>query len=98
MIVHIVLFKWKSEVTKSQIDEIFSGIKSMKSKVDGIGDIFCGENLSKYGKGYTHVIVVVAKDKDSLEAYRQHQYHRDISVKIDSMEESSLAADILDKN
>lgn len=51
MITHIAVFKWKKDVSREQIDRAMRDIKSLRKKCEGVIDIICGENFSKYAKG-----------------------------------------------
>ncbi len=86
MIAHIAIFKWKQNISESEIEQVFMGLRKLKSKVNGLIDIFCGENFSKWNEGYTHAVVVLAKNRKALEAYRKHSDHEDIAARIENME------------
>lgn len=93
MIVHIALFKWKPEVSQDTIEKAFDDVRSLKSKVDGLTDIMCGENFSKWNEGFTHAVVVLARDRTALEAYRNHPDHVVVGNLIDIIEEKSIGID-----
>ena len=93
MIIHIVLFKWKSGVSKREIQKVFSDLKNLKNKLEGIDDIKSGENFSKYSEGFGYGPVVLAKDKKALENYRNHPLHLEIAKQTEIMEEKSLGVD-----
>ncbi len=46
MIIHIALFKLKEDVEKQKIEDLLQKIKNLK--VEGIRNIFAGENYHKY--------------------------------------------------
>jgi len=96
MIIHIVLFKWKSGVSKKQIQKVFSDLKNLKDKLEGIDDIKSGENFSKYSEGFEYGLIVLAKDKKALENYRNHPLHLEIAKQIEIMEEKSIGVDFED--
>jgi len=92
MIAHIVLFKWKG-ASKEEIEKIFSNLNKLKGKIDGLVDIFSGENLSRYSEGFEYGLVVLVKNRKSLEAYRKHPLHLEIAKQIEKLEEKALAMD-----
>ena len=47
MIVHIAIFKWKSEVTKEEVEKVLADVRALKAKCKGVIDIICGENFSR---------------------------------------------------
>ena len=96
MIVHIALFKWKKGTNKISIKNALADVRKLKKKIDGLVDIKCGENFSKWNEGFTHAIIVLAKDHTSLDAYRKHTFHKKVAKKIESMEEKSIGIDFED--
>lgn len=96
MIIHIALFKWKPDVTSEAIDEVMADVRTLKEKVEGVLDIRCGQNFSKWNEGYTHAFLVLAKDKMALEAYRNHPDHVVVAKRIDAMDGGSIGVDFED--
>lgn len=96
MIVHIALFKWKPGVTRGEIEEAISDVRALKSEVDGVTDVRCGENFSKWNEGYTHAFLVLAKDRTALDAYRRHPDHVKVAERIDAMDGGSIGVDFED--
>jgi hypothetical protein len=94
MVVHIALFKWRDDVLEEEIDYIMGEIQSLKEKITGIIELYCGKNLSKWSKGYTHAVIVKVKDKEALDAYRNHPAHIPIAKKVEELEEDSIGIDI----
>ena len=76
---HVVLFKFKDDATKEQIDEIVTAFKGLPSKIDGITAFEWGTNNSPEGlaDGFTHCFVVTFKNTPSRDAYLPHQAHKD---------------------
>ncbi len=96
MIVHIALFKWKKDTKKERIEDLLKGVKELKDKCDGIIDILCGENYHKESKGFTHGVVVIAKNQESLDGYRHHPNHKTVANEIAQIEEDGLGFDFKD--
>jgi len=76
---HVVLFKFKPEATKEQIDEIVAGFKTLPKKIEGITAFEWGTDNSPEGlaQGFTHCFVVTFKDTKARDAYLPHQAHKD---------------------
>jgi hypothetical protein len=76
---HVVLFKFKPEATKEQIQEIVAGFQALPKKIDGIAAFEWGTDVSPEGRadGFTHCFVVTFKDAKSRDAYLPHQAHKD---------------------
>lgn len=93
MVVHIALFQWKSNISKTEIEQAFADVRALKGKVAGVIDIFCGENFSPWAEKFTHAVVVLTKDRNALNAYRKHPNHTDVAKRIEAMEDKSLGVD-----
>ena len=93
MIIHIALFKWKNTVRKDEIDKALKDVAKLKTKIPGIIDIKYGKNFSKHSKGLTHAVVVTAKNRNALQAYREHPDHIIVAEKINKMEENGIGVD-----
>jgi stress responsive alpha/beta barrel protein len=80
---HVVLFKFKADATKEQVQEIVTAFGNLPKKIDGITAYEWGTDVSPEGKseGFTHCFVVTFKDAKSRDAYLPHQAHQDF-VKI----------------
>jgi hypothetical protein len=76
---HVVLFKFKDEATKEQVQEIVTAFQGLPSKIDGITAFEFGTNNSPEGlaDGFTHCFVVTFKDTKARDAYLPHQAHKD---------------------
>ena len=74
---HIVLYKFKDDVTPAQLKEVIDAFAALPKKVDTIIGFEHGTNVSKEGKseGFTHVFVVTFKNEADLAAYLVHPAH-----------------------
>lgn len=96
MVTHIALFAWKDGVKPEEIQRVLDDVKALKGKVEGVIDIRCGQNFSRWAEGFTHAVIVHAKDKAGLDAYRNHPDHTDVAQRIEAMESKSLGVDFED--
>jgi hypothetical protein len=80
---HIVMYKFKDEMTPAQIQEVVDAFVGLPKKVDTIIGFEHGTNVSKEGKseGFTHVFVVTFKNEADLAGYLVHPAH-DAYVKV----------------
>src|SRR4051794_8803996 len=80
---HIVMYKFKDDVTPAQLKEVIDAFAMLPKKVDTIIGFEHGTNVSKEGKseGFTHVFVVTFKNEADLAAYLVHPAH-DAYVKV----------------
>src|SRR5580692_2422469 len=93
MNVHIALYRWKLSASRESIANALKGIEELANKLPGIIDIMAGENTSKYGDGYTHVILVRGKDQAAIDSYRAHPDHARLASEIEAMEEHGIGVD-----
>lgn len=93
MVIHIALYKWKPDTAPEAIEKAMADIRTLKSKVEGVLNIWCGQNFSKWNEGYTHAFLVLAEDRIALDAYRNHPDHVDAAKRIDAMDGGSIGID-----
>ncbi|HZN36465.1 MAG TPA: Dabb family protein [Pirellulaceae bacterium] len=75
---HIVLFKFKADATKEQVQEIVAGFGQLPKKIDGITAFEWGTDVSpeKRSEGFTHCFVVTFKDAKARDTYLPHDAHQ----------------------
>ena len=74
---HVVMYKFKDEITKPQIQEVIDTFAGLPKKIDGIVAFEHGSNVSTEGKseGLTYCFVVTFKDEAARDAYLKHPAH-----------------------
>lgn len=93
MNVHIALYKWKSDVTPDEIQQVLAEVESLADKIQGIVEISTAENKSEYHEGYTHVILVRGNSQAVIDAYRAHPDHSKVAKRLDAMEDAAVGVD-----
>lgn len=93
MNVHIALYKWKASASPEAIRTALKEVEAMADKVPGVIEISTGVNSSKYGEGYTHVILVRAESTEAIDNYRKHPDHQKVVGKIEAMEDHGIGVD-----
>lgn len=75
---HVVLFKFKEDATKEQIDAIVKGFGELPQQIDAIQDYEWGVNNSPedHAHGYTHCFLVTFKSEADRDAYLPHAAHQ----------------------
>src|SRR5438034_11696177 len=68
---HVVLYKFKDDITPAQLKEVIDAFGALPKKVDTIIGFEHGTNVSKEGKseGFTHAFVVTFKNEADAAAY-----------------------------
>jgi len=74
---HVVLFKFKPEVTKPQVQEVVDAFGSLPKKIDTIAGFEWGTDVSTEMKseGYSHCFVVSFQDAKARDEYLPHAAH-----------------------
>jgi hypothetical protein len=80
MIVHMVLFKMRKDLSKAQIEHVFRSIGALKDKIPGIVSYSWGPYSSPEGmnKGYTHGFCTTFVDAAARDAYLPHPEHKKV--------------------
>ncbi|KZM51791.1 Dabb family protein [Labrenzia sp. OB1] len=78
MIRHIVLIKFKPDVSEETIAALFGELRAIEKHVSGIVGIVSGrsESPEKIERGYMHGFVVDFENWEALERYQQHPDHK----------------------
>jgi hypothetical protein len=76
---HVVLFKFKAEVTPAQVQEVVDAFAALPKKIDVITDFEHGTDVSVENKadGFTHGFLVTFKDEKGRETYLPHPAHQE---------------------
>src|SRR5439155_17712715 len=74
---HVVMYKFKDDITPAQLKEVIDAFAALPKKVDTIIGFESGTNVSKEGKseGFTHMFVVTFKNEADVAAYLVHPAH-----------------------
>ncbi|HVW37969.1 MAG TPA: Dabb family protein [Pirellulales bacterium] len=75
---HVVLYKFKPEVSEAQLQEVIDAFAGLPAKIDKIVGFEHGKNVSPEGKseGLTHAFVVTFRDEAGRDAYLKHPAHQ----------------------
>lgn len=76
---HVVLFKFKPEVTPKQVQEVVTAFGSLKGKIDLIEEFEWGTDVSveNLAAGFTHCFVGTFRDAASRDTYLPHPAHQE---------------------
>jgi len=74
---HIVLYKFRDDLTSAQIQELIDAFCQLPKKIDTVIGFEHGPNVSHEGKndGLTYAFVVTFKDEAGRDAYIKHPAH-----------------------
>lgn len=74
---HVVLFKFKADATKEQVQEVEKAFAALPTKIEEIKGFEWGTDVSVEGKseGLTHCFIVTFADAKGRDAYMKHTAH-----------------------
>ncbi|MBL4884758.1 MAG: Dabb family protein [Planctomycetaceae bacterium] len=92
---HVVLFKFKEDATKAQIQEIVTAFGELKNQIDTVLSYEYGTDVSpeKLAKGFSHCFFVTFRSKADLEAYLPHAAHQAFTAKLKPILSDVLVVD-----
>ena len=92
MIRHIVLVKFRAEVSEAEIAAIFADLAAIKAKLPGVIDIRAGrsESPERIERGYMHGFTVDFTDWAALAAYQDHPDHRGVGAALVAAAEGGI--------
>jgi hypothetical protein len=84
MIRHIVLIRFRPEVTEAKIADLFAELQQIQGKLTGLRAITAGrsESPEQMERGYMHGFVVDFDDWAALQAYQDHPDHQILGGKL----------------
>lgn len=84
MIRHIVLVRFRPEVTEAEIADIFAELHRIEGKVPGLGAILSGrsESPEQIERGYLHGFTADFADWAALAAYQDHPDHKRLGARL----------------
>lgn len=96
---HVVLFKFKDEVTDDQVQEVVDAFAALPKKIDAIIDFEHGTDVGVEGKseGFTHGFIVTFKDAAGRDAYLPHPQHKEFGLLVRPRLEKVLVFDFYAK-
>lgn len=95
MIQHIVLFRFRPDITVAQIANAGEELLGMKRKIPDIRDIRWAVNQAPGAQDYTHVLTVILDDMAAVQRYSDHPVHKDVVSRVLApIREARLAADV----
>ena len=84
MVRHIVLIRFRPEVTEAEIAALWDELRAIDGKVPGLGAIHAGrsESPEQIERGYMHGFTVDFDGWEALAAYQVHPDHQALGAKL----------------
>jgi lysophospholipase L1-like esterase len=76
---HVVLFKFKADVTPTQVQEVIDEFRKLADKIETVQGFEWGTDVSpeKLADGFTHCFFVTFADEKGRDAYLPHPAHQE---------------------
>jgi hypothetical protein len=93
MIRHIVLTKFKAEVTKAEIDSLFAKLADLQHHIPGMRSFDGGVSVSSEGleQGFQHGFSIDFDDAAARDAYLEHPEHKTLGRQLVGLLEGGIA-------
>ena len=93
MIRHVVLCRFRKDVSEAAIAQIFDALKALQQQIDGIIAITAGRDSSPEGlqKGCSHGFTVDFIDAAARDRYLPHPAHQKVGAMVVAAAEGGLA-------
>jgi lysophospholipase L1-like esterase len=92
---HVVLFRYKPDITPTQLDEINRAFQDLQRQIPQIRDFERGTNNSPEGlaKGFTHGYLITFESEADRDAYLPHPAHKKFVEMLDGKLEEPFVFD-----
>lgn len=79
MLIHIVCWKYKSEITEEQRDEHRAKLKSLPGVIENILTFSVGKDILHLDRSFDTGLVATYADREALEEYTVHPAHQAVA-------------------
>lgn len=93
---HMVLFQFKEEASKDQIDEAGKAFLALRDQINIIQDVEWGRGINEPAP-YTHCLLVTTRTEADLQAYAEHPGHVAIGERYGHLVENVVVLDFWTK-
>jgi hypothetical protein len=93
MITHVVMMKFKSDVTEKSIEELEALLDGLPDRINEIQSYDFGRDVLHSGRSYDFALVSVFANLNMLQYYQQHPDHQAVTKKLSAMCENIIAVD-----
>ena len=77
-VTHILLYRFKSSVRDSRIDEHLRFIEGLRGKFEGLIDLKCGREIGTGNAKFTHGFVMTFESAGAIADYNKAELHREL--------------------
>jgi hypothetical protein len=94
---HVVLFKFKPDTSKEQVQEVVDAFAVLPKKIDSIKHLDWGTDISveNRAEGFTHCFIVTFADAKGRDTYLPHPAHKEFGALVGPRLEKVLVFDFM---
>ncbi|MEQ1899113.1 MAG: Dabb family protein [Devosia sp.] len=92
MIRHIVLIKFRDDISRERRELIYDGLRALVGQIDGLINATFGPNVSPEGlsKGFRDGFIMDLRDADARDRYLAHPVHQAAGARLVEAAEGGL--------
>ena len=98
MLTHIVVWKYKDEVSQETREEHRAKLANLKNIIAEVVDLKVGADVLNLARSYDTGLVATFKDLDDLDAYTVHPVHQEVASLGKEIAAHVVSVDFLGKN
>jgi hypothetical protein len=96
MIKHIVIFKWREDVTAADISSVLEDLRALPDAIDALESYLAAPDLGlSEGNGDLAIVATLASP-EALRSYLDHPQHVAVVTRLRAMAESRTAVQVSD--
>ncbi len=96
MLTHIVVWKYKDEITEEQREDHRNQLKNLPNVIENIESFSVGADVLHLDRSYDTGLVAVFADKEALDAYTIHETHQQVAKIGKEIAAHAVSVDFLD--
>ncbi len=94
MIQHIVIFKWREDVSDAEVAAVLEGLRALPGEIDALEGYLVAPDLGlTEGTGDLAIVATVA-DAEALRSYSDHPRHAAVVARLRAMAASRTAVQV----
>jgi hypothetical protein len=94
VIKHIVIFKWREDVTDADVSEVLDDLRALPDAIDALEDYLAAPDLGlSKGNGDLAIVATLASP-EALRSYLDHPQHVEVVTRLRAMADSRTAVQV----
>jgi hypothetical protein len=94
VIKHIVIFKWREDVTDADISAVLKDLRALPDAIDALEDYLAAPDLGlSKGNGDLAIVATLASP-EALRSYLDHPQHVEVVTRLRAMADSRTAVQV----